>query len=125
MFAGYAIEHKEVAVAAGVKQQLAWLPLEFPIDDDWSLGRIPIVRIMRRGLEIPRQFPRIHIHSDDGGGIEVVSFAGHTGTNTLSFQGRISASKMLPPGRYTLLITATNTVGQNSQPQSLDFTIVK
>ena len=125
MLAGNAIQDKEITIPAGIEQQLARLPLEFPIDDDRSLGRIPIVRIMRRGLEIPRQFPRIHIHSDDGGGIEVVSFAGHTGTNTLSFQGRISASKMLPPARYTLLITATNTVGQNSQPQSLDFTIVK
>jgi hypothetical protein len=54
-----------------------------------------------------------------------LSFTGHTGTNGVSFQGRISASKRLRPGRYTLLITATDAAGQRSQTQSLSFTIVK
>jgi hypothetical protein len=54
-----------------------------------------------------------------------LAFAGHAGTNKLSFRGRISVSKKLPPGRYTLLITATNAAGQHSQTRSLSFTIVK
>jgi streptogramin lyase len=54
-----------------------------------------------------------------------LSFTGHTGTNKVSFQGRVSASKKLQPGRYTLLITATNAVGQRSQTQSLSFTTVR
>jgi len=54
-----------------------------------------------------------------------LSFTGHTGTNEVSFQGRISASKMLPSGRYTLLITATNAAGQSSQSRSLSLAIVK
>ena len=53
-----------------------------------------------------------------------LSFAGHGGTNKVAFQGRISRSQKLKPGRYTLIITATNTVG-HSTPKKLSFTIVK
>ncbi|MGB0092655.1 MAG: hypothetical protein WBP81_08995 [Solirubrobacteraceae bacterium] len=54
----------------------------------------------------------------------ILSIAGHSGTNRLAFQGRISRAKTLKPGRYTLLITATNAAGQRSAPRSLSFTIV-
>jgi hypothetical protein len=54
-----------------------------------------------------------------------LSFTGHAGKNKVSFQGRVSASKKLPLGRYTLVITATTATGQRSQPKSLSFTIVK
>ena len=50
---------------------------------------------------------------------------GHAGANKLAFQGRISATKRLKPGRHTLTITATNTAGQTSAPQKLSFTIAK
>jgi hypothetical protein len=52
-------------------------------------------------------------------------FAGHTGLNKVVFQGRISPSKRLGLGAYTLGITATNSVGERSSPRSLNFTIVK
>ena len=54
-----------------------------------------------------------------------LSFAGHTGLNKVVFQGRISPSKRLGLGAYTLQITATNSVGEPSSPRSLNFTIVK
>jgi hypothetical protein len=54
-----------------------------------------------------------------------LSFAGHSGRNRVSFQGRISARRKLPLGRYTLVITATNAAGQTSAPQRLSFAIVK
>jgi hypothetical protein len=54
----------------------------------------------------------------------VFSFAGHSGTNRIVFEGRIPHSKKLEPGRYTLVITATNAAGQHSSPTSLSFTIV-
>jgi hypothetical protein len=54
-----------------------------------------------------------------------LSFSGHAGKNSVSFQGRISAFKKLRPGRYTLVITATNSAGQQSRPARLRFTIVK
>jgi hypothetical protein len=53
-----------------------------------------------------------------------LSFAAHAGTDKVSFQGRISASKELKLDRYTLVITATTAVGQRSSPKQLSFTIV-
>jgi hypothetical protein len=54
-----------------------------------------------------------------------LSFAGYAGKNTVSFQGRISHSSKLKPGKYTLLITATNAAHQRSNTKALTFTIVK
>ena len=54
-----------------------------------------------------------------------LTFTGHGGTNKVAFQGRISPGRRLKPGRYTLVITATNSVGMRSAPKSLSFTIVK
>ena len=53
-----------------------------------------------------------------------LSFAGHAGLNTLSFQGRLSHTKKLRPGIYTVVILATNSAGQRSTPVRLSFTIV-
>jgi alpha-tubulin suppressor-like RCC1 family protein len=53
-----------------------------------------------------------------------LSFPGHAGLNKVSFQGRISASRKLRPGRYTLVIAATNAAGLRSLPATLVFTIV-
>jgi uncharacterized delta-60 repeat protein len=46
------------------------------------------------------------------------------GANKLRFQGRISRHKRLKAGRYTLIITVTNAVGQRAT-KKLQFTIVK
>jgi FG-GAP repeat len=54
-----------------------------------------------------------------------LSFTGHSATNTVAFAGRISRADKLKPGRYELVITATNSAGQRSQSVSLSFTIVK
>ena len=54
-----------------------------------------------------------------------LSFAAHAGLNKLAFQGRLTHSKKLPLGRYTLLITATNAAGRRSATRSLHFMIVK
>jgi len=54
-----------------------------------------------------------------------LTFTGHTGTNRVAFQGRISPRKALVPGRYTLAITAINSAGARSAPRSLSFTVVK
>jgi hypothetical protein len=53
----------------------------------------------------------------------VLSVAGLMGMNKVGFQGGVLHSK-LRPGRYTLMITATNAAGQRSSPKSLGFTIV-
>ncbi len=55
----------------------------------------------------------------------LLSFTGHRGANKTEFQGRVSRSTKLNPGHYTLVIAATNTVGERSLPKSLSFTIMK
>ena len=52
-----------------------------------------------------------------------LSFAGRAGLTTVHFQGRVSASKKLNPGTYTVVITAT-TPGVGSTVKRLTFTIV-
>jgi hypothetical protein len=53
-----------------------------------------------------------------------LSFSGHAGKNSVSFDGRVSRTKKLPVGAYTLMITASSS-GARSAPASLRFTIVK
>jgi hypothetical protein len=53
------------------------------------------------------------------------AFTGHAGLNRVVFQGRLSRSKKLERGSYTLTITAVNAAGRTSRPQTLAFTIVK
>jgi alpha-tubulin suppressor-like RCC1 family protein len=52
-----------------------------------------------------------------------LSFKGHTGTNKVSFQGRLSASHRLAPGKYTLVITAKAPAGPKAAARHLTFTI--
>jgi hypothetical protein len=54
-----------------------------------------------------------------------LAFVGKSGANRVSFQGSISRSRKLKPGRYTLIITATDAAGQRSSPRRLSFTIVQ
>lgn len=53
-----------------------------------------------------------------------LSFSVRAGSHRVRFQGRISRRKTLPPGRYTLIMTATNAAGQRDRAR-LTFTIVK
>jgi PKD repeat protein len=48
-----------------------------------------------------------------------------TGRHQLAFQGQTSKHKRLPPGAYTLTLTATNASGRRSRPHTLRFTIVR
>lgn len=54
-----------------------------------------------------------------------LTLSAHQGTNRVYFDGRLSATKKLKPGRYKLNIVAANAQGQRSAPASLSFTIVK
>jgi IPT/TIG domain len=51
------------------------------------------------------------------------SLAGHAGVNKVAFQGRLSKTKTLKPGTYTLLVSA-HSAGLASPSRSLRFTIV-
>jgi hypothetical protein len=52
-------------------------------------------------------------------------FDGHAGANQVRFQGRLSRSRRLPPGPYSMLVSATNAAHQQSRAVTLHFTIVK
>jgi hypothetical protein len=54
-----------------------------------------------------------------------LTFAAHSGPSRLSFQGRISRTRYLKPGIYTLTIVAINPAGQRSKPHTLSFAIVE
>jgi hypothetical protein len=51
-------------------------------------------------------------------------FAGHTGINSVHFEGRLPDGKKLKPGSYVLVLTAT-TPGAGSNSKTLTFAIVK
>jgi hypothetical protein len=53
-----------------------------------------------------------------------LTFQGHQGAGRLRFQGRLSRTRRLKPGRYRLVITATNSDGLHSAAKRLSFTIV-
>jgi hypothetical protein len=53
-----------------------------------------------------------------------LSFTGHSGTNTVVFDGRVSATDKLKPGDYTVAIAATSSA-LTATPASLSFTIAK
>jgi PKD domain len=54
-----------------------------------------------------------------------LSFAAHSGLNRISFQGQISKSRRLVPGRYTAVMVAANGTGSRSTPARLQLTIIR
>jgi hypothetical protein len=54
-----------------------------------------------------------------------LSLTGHAGTNRIDFQGRLTRTRTLKPGRYTLAVVAINAAGQRSRSSTLTFVIVK
>ena len=52
-----------------------------------------------------------------------LSLAGHAGTNHLSFQGRLSRSRRLARGSYTLVLVAADAFGQRSATRRISFKI--
>ena len=56
--------------------------------------------------------------------VGTLAFAAHRGHNAVRFRGRISPTKKLEPGRYQLVMTATDAADQRSTDESLNFTIV-
>ena len=72
---GDAIEHEEDAVAAGLCEQFPRLPVERSVEQYGNLRRIPIVRVVRRGLEVPRHPPGVRVEGDDRRRVEVGTLA--------------------------------------------------
>lgn len=68
-----------------------------------------------------RRKPRCTIANVRG----ALTLTGHAGTNRVRFQGRLSRTKRLKPGAYTLTVTAADSAGNASRPRSIHFTIVR
>jgi PKD repeat protein len=49
---------------------------------------------------------------------------GVAGTNRMRFRGRLRGSRLLKPGRYTVVVTATDAQGRRSAPRSLSFVVL-
>jgi hypothetical protein len=49
----------------------------------------------------------------------------HAGANILRFQGRLSRTKRLRAGTYTVTLTATDQAGNTSRPRTARFTILR
>ena len=54
-----------------------------------------------------------------------ISLAGHAESNRITFQGRLSSHRSLPPGSYAMTMTARDAAGLRSAPAALRFTIVR
>jgi hypothetical protein len=54
-----------------------------------------------------------------------LSFAGHAARNTVTFQGRLSSTEELGPGRYAMTITATTARGGSATAPPLRFMILE
>ena len=75
MLAGRAVEHEEVAVARRRHHQLAHPAVERHVDENRRLRRIPVVRVVRRGLVVPRHLAGIDVHREQRRREQVVAFA--------------------------------------------------
>ncbi len=54
-----------------------------------------------------------------------LTFNGHAGTNRVHFEGLLSASRRLRPGRYSVAVTASNDNARPSLTRTLSFAIVR
>src|SRR5207302_8025504 len=72
------IENIEESVAIGMQYHLAHLAAELHVDQDGPALGVPIVRVVRRELEVPLPLPCIEIQGDERTGVEVVALSGDT-----------------------------------------------
>ena len=70
--AGHAVEHVEEAVAVRHHHDLARLAGDGEVGEHRHVGRIPVVRVVRRELERPLQRAGVGVERDDRRGVEIV-----------------------------------------------------
>ena len=67
------VEDIEEAVAIAVEQELARPAAKLDVDEHRRLGRVPVVQVVRRELEMPLQFARVRVEREDGIRVQVVA----------------------------------------------------
>ena len=75
MLAREAIEHIVIAVAVGVNTIFRCLPLNSPSTIIGVSRGIPVVRVVRDHLVVPRHLSGIDVQRDDRAGVEIVALA--------------------------------------------------
>ncbi len=70
-----AVEQEIVAVAAGLREQLARLAHRSSINQHGRFGGIPIMHVVRRNLIVPNKFSGVGVERHNGTRIKVVAFA--------------------------------------------------
>ena len=65
VLAGYAVQHHKVPIARRLSQQLARFAVHRLVEQNRRLDVVPVMRVVRRGLEVPFQLARIHIQRDN------------------------------------------------------------
>src|SRR5205085_9997827 len=60
-----AIEDEKLAIPRGLREQLARLSIEIRVKENSRLRRVPVVRIVRRRLEVPAHLSVIRIERHD------------------------------------------------------------
>ena len=56
--------------------------------------------------------------------VATLTIAGHAGRNRITFDGRLRQRRSLAPGRYAVVLRATDGAGRHSARRTLRFTIV-
>ena len=79
-------------------------------------------RTVRGKCVAPNEHNRAHSKCSPVAG--TIAHAAHPGLNAVSFDGRLSTGRELAPRYYRLIVSAADTAGHTSAPQTLEFTIV-
>ena len=74
MLAICAVQQEIKSVAARLADQFAFAAFKICVEQNRRLRRIPVMDIMRRGLEVPGQFPRIRVQRNNCAGIKVIAW---------------------------------------------------
>jgi hypothetical protein len=91
-----------------------------------STGGLPIGTTFSFTLSEPARVSLRFIRHTASGKVlaaGMLSFAAHRGVNKIHFAGRLTRSRRLGPGRYTVAITARDATGGRSAPHAISFTI--
>jgi hypothetical protein len=74
-FTSSAIQNIKEPVPIGMQDNLPHLAANLRVDQHRPALCIPVVRVMRRELEVPLHFAGIEVQRNEGAGIKIVAFA--------------------------------------------------
>ena len=81
------VEHEEIAVARALHEHLARLAVPGAVEEHRDLCAVPIVRIVRRALEVPDHFSGVGVERDHRAGEEIIALAALPGSNRIRIAG--------------------------------------